>query len=311
MQRFPDHARVVFIGDSITAAGTWIAHIYDHYLRSFPDADIRMYNSGISGGSARSALMYFEENSMAYRPTHAVIMLGMNDVWRDNYDINEDGSYRTINFPRWQEAMTRYEAGMRELAGRLQERGVHMTFITPTCYDESTRPRQLDKVGCDAALEYAGEIARRLAEETGSDFVNFHAPLRLMNAAKNVIRDDRVHPVDEGHVIMAQLFLHAQGLADEPTVLTMNELPAADDLLPVNQARREAEMEIRKIWNAEWLILRDIPKDAQQRREFLKGYSGPSPYFDGLRDNYLANGERLGELLRKEAECVEACVRGE
>ena len=309
MKRFPDHARVVFIGDSITAAGTWIAHIYDYYLRNFSDADIRMYNSGISGGSARSALMYFEENSMVYRPTHAVIMLGMNDVWRDNYEVEADGSYRAFNLPRWQEALTRYEKGMRELAARLREKGVHMTFITPTCYDESTHPRQLDKVGCDAALEYAGEIARRLAAETNSDFVNFHAPIRLLNAAKNVIRDDRVHPVDEGHVLMARLFLHAQGLVDEPTVLTMNDMPAASDLLPVNQARREAEMEVRKIWNAEWLILREQPKDAQARQDFLKSYSGPSPFFDALRDNYLENGSRLKELTQAEMDCVDVCLR--
>ena len=311
MKRFPDHARVVFIGDSITAAGTWIAHIYDHYLRHFPESGVRMYNSGISGGSARSALMYFEENSMIYRPTHAVIMLGMNDVWRDSYDVNPDGSYKAKDTARWLEALTRYDQGMRELASRLQQRGIHMTFISPTCYDESTAPRLLDKVGCDAALEYAGELTRRLAEETQSDFVNFHASIRLLNAAKNIIRDDRVHPVDEGHVLMAQLFLHAQGLADEPTVLSVNDVPDANDLLPANQARREVEMDIRKIWNAEWLILREQPKDAQARRAFLQGYSGPSPYFDMLRDHYLEKGEQLSELLEKQEACIEACVRGE
>lgn len=308
MKRFPDHARVVFIGDSITAAGTWIAHIYDYYLRNFPDADIRMYNSGISGGSARSALMYFEKNTMVYRPTHAVIMLGMNDVWRDNYDIEEDGSYRALNLPRWQEALTRYENGMRELAGRLQERGVHMTFVTPTCYDESTAVRQLDKVGCDAALEYAGEIARRLAAETSSDFINFHAPLRLLNAAKNVIRDDRVHPVEEGHVLMARLFLHAQGLAEEPTVLTLDGLPAADNLLPENLERVGAEMNLRKMWNAEWLILRDQPEDPEARKAFLAGYSGPTIYFDMLRDHYLQNIDRFDELRRIELQRTEACL---
>lgn len=74
MKRFPDNARVLFIGDSITAAGTWISHIYDHYLRNFPSSGIRMYNAGISSGSVRSALMYLEENGLNYQPTHAVIM---------------------------------------------------------------------------------------------------------------------------------------------------------------------------------------------------------------------------------------------
>ena len=30
MNRFPDHARVLFIGDSITCNGRWIAHVYDY-----------------------------------------------------------------------------------------------------------------------------------------------------------------------------------------------------------------------------------------------------------------------------------------
>ena len=81
MNRFPDHARVVFIGDSITCGGIWIAHIYDYYLRHFPKSDIRMYNAGISGGSTTSALEYYDRgNGENYKPTHAVIMLGMNDV---------------------------------------------------------------------------------------------------------------------------------------------------------------------------------------------------------------------------------------
>ena len=310
MQRFPDHARVAFIGDSITAAGTWIAHVYDHYLKHFPEADIRFYNTGISGGSARSALMYFDDNIMVYRPTHAVIMLGMNDVWRDNYDVDAEGCYLNQNTARWLEALTRYEMGMRELTARLQAHGVQLTFITPTCYDESTLPRSLDKVGCDAALEYAGELSRRLACETGSDFVNFHAPLRLLNAAKNVIRDDRVHPVDEGHVLMARLFLHAQGLCEEPTLVTLNSMPDAADLLPVNLSRREAEIRVRKLWNAEWLILREQPRDRDARRAFLAEYSGPTPFWNDLRDSYLEYGDRLAELIEAEMACVDACAKG-
>ena len=308
--RFPDHSRVVFIGDSITAAGTWIAHIYDHYLRTLPDSDVRIFNTGISGGSAASALKYFEENIMVYEPTHAVIMLGMNDVWRDNYEVDENGINLRQDHARWMEALNRYDQGMRTLAEKLQAHGVSMTFISPTCYDESTNPRLLDKVGCDAALEYAGELNRRLAEETGSGYVNMHAPLRLMNAAKTVIRDDRVHPVEEGHVLLAHIFLHAQGLVSEPTPLTMDAMPKADDLLPANLARAKAELELRKMWNAEWLILREQPRDVETRRAFLSSYSGPSPYFDMLRDHYIQNIDRFDEMKSIERQCVEDCLNG-
>ena len=185
MNRFPDHARVLFIGDSITCNGRWIAHVYDYYLRHFPDADIRVYNSGISGGSVTSALRYFEPyNGAQFRPTHAVVMLGMNDVGLGLYALGEgEEDFTDKQLARRKETIDAYEVGLRRLVELLEGRGVCVTLVTPTCYDESQLPRKLDKVGGDAALEYLGEINRRLAAEKGLDFVNLHAPFRLLNAA--------------------------------------------------------------------------------------------------------------------------------
>jgi len=309
MKRFPNHARVVFIGDSITAGGIWIAHVYDHYLKNFPDADIRMYNTGISGGSVKSALLYFEKNIMRYDPTHAVIMLGMNDVGRSRYLVDEAGDHIDKDTAGWQESLTVYEQGMRELIDRLQSRNISITLITPTCYDESSRPRALDAVGCDAALEYMGEMCRRLAEEYGADFVNFHAPVRYLNAAKNIIREDRVHPLEAGHVFMAHLFLAAQGLVPCPTLASFNNLPAFDDLLPVNQKRYDAERIIRTLWNAEWLLLRQQPEDPQARKAFMEAYEGPSPFWNNMRDQYLRYAQDLDRVVAQELACVEACLR--
>lgn len=308
--RFPDNARVVFIGDSITAVGTWIAHIYDYYLRNLPGCGIRMYNAGISGGSAKSALMYLEDNGLNYRPTHAVIMLGMNDVNRDLYSVNEAGSHITPDVNRWQEALDRYEAGMRELAGRLQAQGIAMTFLAPTGYDESADVRTLDKVGCDAALEYAGEFCRRLAGETGSEFINLHAPMRLFNAARSYTGADRVHPTEEGHVLMAYLFLAAQGLLPELRITALDSLPAPDDLLPANKARFEAEKDVRLLWNVEWLILQNHPKDDAARSAYMQAYQTDAPYFIALKEGWLRLHGSEDGLIARELECVEACLRG-
>ena len=67
-------------------------------------------------------------------------------------------------------------------------------------------------------------------------------------------------------------------------------------------------MEMRRLWNAEWLILRDQPKDPEARREFLRTYSGPSPFFDILRDNYLSKMDHMAEIARRELDCAEACA---
>ncbi len=313
MKRFPDHARVLFIGDSITCNGTWIAHIYDYYLRNFPDADIRMYNSGISGGSCGSALKYYDVgNGDNYQPTHAVIMLGMNDVGRHLYEIGpEEEDIADRRLDERKEHIDRYERLLKELAHRLLAKNVKLTFIAGTGYDETTLPRKLDKIGCDAALEYLGEINRRLAVETGSDFINFHAPMRFMNSARILINPDRVHPDGWGHVYMAQLFLAAQGLVDEPTVLTIVDLPDPEALLPENKQRFKAENKVRTLWNVEWLILQNVEGGKAEKEAYLREYrkNTPGPYFDGLVDRYFELEGDMARWQQEEWEACEACVR--
>lgn len=312
MKRFPDHARVLFIGDSITCGGIWIAHIYDYYLRHFPQADIRMYNAGISGGSTISALEYYDQgNGANYRPTHAVIMLGMNDVSRDLYAIGaEEADIADKRLSERQKAMDDYANRLRQLAGLLAGRGIQMTFVAPTGYDESQLPRELDKIGCDAALEYMGEINRCLAAETHSEFVNLHAPMRHLNAARTMTRVDRVHPNENGHVCMAHLFLAAQGLVDEPTLLTLDALPHWEELLSENRARYEAEREVRTLWNTEWLILRGHSGSEEERRAYLREFrkTAPNEFWEGLVDNYFRLDGDLKKVQARENVCVEACV---
>ena len=313
MNRFPDHARVVFIGDSITCGGIWIAHIYDYYLRHFPKSDIRMYNAGISGGSAVSALEYYDRgNGENYKPTHAVIMLGMNDVNRGLYEIKpEENDIADKRLEKRMEAIGNYEKRLHALAALLLQRGVKLTFVTPTIYDESTDPRALDKIGCDAGLEYLGEINRRIAAQTGSDFVNLHASIRFLNAAHPMIRPDRVHPDEFGHVCMAHLFLAAQGLVDEPTALTVDALPGWEELLPVNRARFEAEKAVRALWNVEWLLLRGHGESEEARRAYLKAFreTAPNEFWTGLVDTYFAMDGDMEAAQQRENACAEACLK--
>ena len=311
MNRFPDHARVLFIGDSITCNGRWIAHVYDYYLRHFPDADIRVYNSGISGGSVTSALRYFEPyNGAQFRPTHAVVMLGMNDVGLGLYALGEgEEDFTDKQLARRKETIDAYEVGLRRLVELLEGRGVCVTLVTPTCYDESQLPRKLDKVGGDAALEYLGEINRRLAAEKGLDFVNLHAPFRLLNAACTLIGPDRVHPTPAGQAVMARLFLAAQGLTDAPQMT--DNLTRIEPLLPENQARFADEQEVRALWNAEWLLLRDHPGTEEERRAYLKEFrkTAPNEFWTDLVDNYFAMDGDVKPAQEQEIACVEACLK--
>jgi hypothetical protein len=237
-------------------------------------------------------------------------MLGMNDVGRDSYVLDAEGELMHRVPGMWMGSLNRYEAGMRQLIEKLLERGVSLTLVTPTGYDESAAVRKLDKVGCDAGLEYIGEMLRRMAEEYGCEFINIHAPFRLLNTMQTMIAPDRVHPMENGHIVMAELFLHAQGLTEEPVLTTFQSLPQTINLLPQNQARFETERLMRLIWNTEWHLLRGQSTDEQERHAYLQTYKAPSPQLEALRVFYLENGLQRDEILRREMALCDICASG-
>ena len=73
---------VCFLGDSITASGLWMAEAYQHLRRSHK---MKIFNCGVSGGTATNALLHMHSQCLVYNPTHVVIMFGVNDIARTNY----------------------------------------------------------------------------------------------------------------------------------------------------------------------------------------------------------------------------------
>ena len=80
MKRFPDNARVCFVGDSITANNTYVAHIAGFYKDNLPDAHVEFYNCGISGATLKTTLAVFDEDIAPFEPTHIVLMSAVYNV---------------------------------------------------------------------------------------------------------------------------------------------------------------------------------------------------------------------------------------
>ena len=221
MKCFPKGARVVFIGDSLTSGGTWVSHVYDQYLRNDPHCGIRMYNCGISGGCTTSAIDSLEENGWFYRPTHAVILLGINDVGRHLYRL-PDGkeAFEDLRLEERLQRLSDYSHGMDALVSMLQGRGVHVTILSPSVFNESQDPTHLREIGIDAACEYMAEQNRRLAMRKGCEYMNLHAVMRYLLTMRNVARPDRVHLEPDGQILLAKLFLAEQGMLPAPDLST-------------------------------------------------------------------------------------------
>ncbi|MBN1972740.1 MAG: SGNH/GDSL hydrolase family protein [Sedimentisphaerales bacterium] len=84
---------IVFIGDSITDAGRCesvykpFGYGYVHFaanwlLAKYPDFNINIINTGISGNTIRDLKSRWEKDCLKHNPDIISILIGINDVWR-------------------------------------------------------------------------------------------------------------------------------------------------------------------------------------------------------------------------------------
>ena len=214
---FKDGETVCFLGDSITHGGRFHSFIYDYYLTRFPERTIRFVNAGVSGDSAGGALGRLEEDLTSKKPTAVAIMFGMNDVGRGNYAAEPTESQMAAQ----RRALDGYRQNMERLAGRIRgEAGEpKLLFLTPSPFDQTgVNERNNNQPGCNDGLGRCAALVRELAAKNNGTVVDFHAPMTAFNAerqkrdpAYTVVGPDRVHPGAPGHLMMAWLFLKAQG----------------------------------------------------------------------------------------------------
>ena len=80
---FPNNARVVFIGDSITAENLALQWIIRAYTSLDGYDAIRFFNCGVAGGTEEFAVESYAKDIKRYNPTHAIVSFGINDSRRE------------------------------------------------------------------------------------------------------------------------------------------------------------------------------------------------------------------------------------
>ena len=302
MERFNDNSRVVFIGDSITAANNFTARIFDYYRTHLPEAHVVVKNAGVSGGSTYSALEYLEPDVYPFKPTDAVIMLGVNDSYRTLLE-QPDSAKRQAGLDR---AFDNYKTKLRQLCCELSGRGIRVTLCTPAPYAEFLPTEQQPLVGGHALILRYAEYVRFLARELGCGLVDYHARLSELYLDEPLYNADHVHPNDLGHARMAECLLAAQGLPVRVFVPGQPPEPISTEL----DGWRAAVAKLRTIYAVEWMIVKNYSlSDAEKLalvRDYVAGEKwGDFTYFEGISKAYLVdkpNETQLVEYVDREAE---------
>ena len=228
MEPFADGDRVVFWGDSITHAGSYVQMLSDFYLTRYPERNVRMFNSGVGGDNAGAAMTRWEDDVRRREPTVVTAMFGMNDSWRDGLYLPSkmtNEAYLAELPAKERKCFEQYATNMTRLVERVQRElpKARMTIMTPTPYDETAVVTAARKVpvlkGTVAALRRFSDFDLRLAKEKGCDAVDWNAAVQALTEARQAkdpnfsfVGNDRVHPGAPGHLFMTYEFLKAQGV---------------------------------------------------------------------------------------------------
>ena len=229
---FKDGETVCFLGDSITNRGQFQNTIYNYYLTRFPGWTLRFVNAGRSGDSAGGSLGRMQEDVVDQKPTSVAVMFGMNDVGRGSYVANPDEKKKAAQ----QSSLNGYKANMEKLVGRIRAEAGEpkLFFITPSPFDQTVvLEKDNNQPGCNDGLGRCAEIVREFAAKNKGTVVDFHGPMTAFNLEQQkndpkytIVGGDRVHPGAPGMLMMAWLFLKAQGASPVVSKVTVDAASA-------------------------------------------------------------------------------------
>ena len=152
------------------------------------------------------------------------------------YGIN-DGIYQPLDETRFKA----FQAGVTKLLDQCQAAGVKQVYlVTPPIFDATTKPGEFNYDSVMTAYA-AWEVQLK---RPGLTVIDLHTAMRkARDAQTEVFSRDRVHPGDDGHLLMARTILAGAGV----TTLDITAKEAMADPL------FKAVDQLRKLRASKWM----------------------------------------------------------
>ncbi len=194
--------RIVFLGDSITQAATgkdgYITLIKNELNEKHKDLEIDIVGAGISGNKVPDLQARVDKDVIAKKPTIVFIYIGINDVWHGQDD------------PAKGTSPEKFEAGLREVIGKITKAGARVILCTPSVIGEKSDGTNKN----DKKLDEYSDISRKVAKDLNLEVCDlrkeFIARLKEKNKDdkdKGVLTGDGVHLNADGNRLVAEAML--------------------------------------------------------------------------------------------------------
>lgn len=225
--------KTVILGDSITQGGGYVTFAGYYLDKLNPKLSFDIYPLGLSSETLSGLSEPGHAGGKFPRPClferlGRLLEKVKPDVVCACYGIN-DGIYMPLDPERF----AAFKQGVNKLVERCQAAGVkEIILLTPPIYDYNPPAGQFNYDSVMA--EYAAwELTLKVP---GLHVVDLHTAMRQARDARTeVFSRDRIHPGDEGHLLMAKTLLAAFGVKvpDEPLATIK-----ADPLYKLEDERR-------------------------------------------------------------------------
>jgi lysophospholipase L1-like esterase len=198
--------RIVFLGDSITQAGVgekgYVTLIKNTLAEKHKDLGIEIIGAGISGNKVPDLQKRLQKDVLDKKPTIVVIYIGINDVWHGQDD------------PAKGTSKEKFEAGLKEIIGKIQDGKGQVLLCTPSVIGEKTDGKNKN----DAKLDEYADISRAVAKELKipvcdlrKAFQDYLKDKNDKNVEKGVLTGDGVHLNEAGNKFVAETILKCLG----------------------------------------------------------------------------------------------------
>jgi lysophospholipase L1-like esterase len=262
LAKFQDVHRIVFLGDSITYAGGYVADVEAYYVTRFPEQHFEFINVGLSSETVSGLTEASEKNPRPdlHERLGRVLEKTKPDLVFICYGMN-DGIYSPPDEAR----LKAFADGMKSVHEQIAGAGVKsIIHVTPPVFDPVGAKARISTNGAygfshpyegyNQALDQFSDwlVAQRKA---GWEVADLHSGMnrwlaeeRKRDANFNYTKDG-VHPDGAGHWVMAKqilLYLGAQDIENAATPAAMvASNPQGEEILKL---AREKEELLRDAW---------------------------------------------------------------
>lgn len=178
----------------------------------YPNTQINIINSGISGGNAVGGALRLERDILCYQPDLVVVSFGLNDACGG------------------MENLQKYEDALREIFQRIKDKGCECIFMTQnymntalSCHISndklfSSLANQFLKLQNEGVLKEYFRVAKTVAKEFGIPVCDMYKVWEKMDYAgvnvTELLANKLNHPIREFHYYMAIKLLETMFFED-------------------------------------------------------------------------------------------------